>query len=146
MLLILKRVYLYATAASIVDMAARRSTALPAAFGARLQALNEEVIGGLLPEKQVPKPCSYPLKQNLNPNLNWSKTAPRDRRARQTDRPARTPCGLVSSRPRLPPRLTSFSAARRPARRTRASTGPAPLSKRVVLPPFSARESCYGPS
>ena len=88
MLLILKRVYLYATAASIVDMAARRSTALPAAFGARLQALNEEVIGGLLPEKQVPKPCSYPLKAKPKPEPKLEQDSA-SRSPGSPDRPSR---------------------------------------------------------
>lgn len=52
-LLILKRVYLYAMAVSIVDMAAKRSTSAPADFGARLRALNQEILGGLLPSKQM---------------------------------------------------------------------------------------------
>jgi len=46
-------VYLYSCAASIVDVAARRSVNLPPGLGERLQGLNAELFSGVLSTKQM---------------------------------------------------------------------------------------------
>lgn len=46
--LLLKRIYLYSCALSIVDVAARRSVVAPAALGQRIQTLNKELLGGVV--------------------------------------------------------------------------------------------------
>ena len=51
--LILKRVYLYACAASIVDIAARRSRDVPQRLGERMQQLNAEIFSGVLSRQQM---------------------------------------------------------------------------------------------
>ena len=49
----MKRVYLYAAAISIVDVAARRCRDLPLGLGERLRVLNTEVFGGVLSTQQM---------------------------------------------------------------------------------------------
>jgi len=51
--LIVKRVYLYAAAISIVDVAARRCRDLPLGLGERVRVLNKEVFGGVLSTQQM---------------------------------------------------------------------------------------------
>jgi len=51
--LIMKRVYLYAAAISIVDVAARRCRDLPLGLGERVRVLNKEVFGGVLSTQQM---------------------------------------------------------------------------------------------
>ena len=51
--LILKRVYLYAWAVSIVDMAARRSKDIAQGLGERIQELNTELFSGMVSQTQM---------------------------------------------------------------------------------------------
>eukprot|EP00277_Geminigera_cryophila_P011512 CAMPEP_0179454812 /NCGR_PEP_ID=MMETSP0799-20121207/38764_1 /TAXON_ID=46947 /ORGANISM="Geminigera cryophila, Strain CCMP2564" /LENGTH=173 /DNA_ID=CAMNT_0021253241 /DNA_START=263 /DNA_END=785 /DNA_ORIENTATION=- len=51
--LIMKRVYLYSWAVSIVDVAARRARDVPRELGERVQQLNTELFSGVLSERQM---------------------------------------------------------------------------------------------
>ena len=137
--LILKRVYLYACAASIVDIAARRSRDVPQRLGERVQQLNAEIFSGVLSRQQMVSGYARPTCTRRNAAASFTTnppctvSRPSSTRQRQEQRclssirsvEARRPLASQSSSPscsadRLRSRSSWLGLLRRPTYKTLA--------------------------